>query len=64
MKNDLDNGAPFLPSSIVDNKMYQIVDAITFMELAEKSNSQKMKEVAASLTEESNPVIIEVQLKQ
>ena len=28
MKNDLDNGAPFLPRSIVGNKMYQIIDAI------------------------------------
>lgn len=63
MKNDLDNGAPFLPRSIVGNRMYQIIDAITFMDLASKSNSAKMKEVAAKLTEESNPVIVEVTLK-
>lgn len=64
LKNDLDNGAPFLPCSIVGNKMYQIIDAITFMELAAKTNSTKMKQAAANLTEDSNPVIIEVQLKQ
>ena len=63
MKNDLDNGAPFLPRSIVGNKMYQIIDAITFMDLASKCNSLKMKEVAAKLNEESNPVIVEVTLK-
>lgn len=63
MKNDIDNGAPFLPRSIVGNKMYQIIDAITFMDLASKCNSLKMKEVATKLTEESNPVLVEVTLK-
>lgn len=43
--------------------MYQIIDAITFMDLASKCNSLKMKEVATKLTEESNPVLVEVTLK-
>ena len=63
LENDLDGGAPFYPDKVVGKKMYQIMDAITFVEAAQKSSSAKMKEVAASLTEDSNPVIIEVTLK-
>ncbi|MBR4883588.1 MAG: 6-bladed beta-propeller [Bacteroidales bacterium] len=63
LENDLDGGAPFYPDKVVGKKMYQIMDAITFMEAAQNSSSARMKEVAASLTEESNPVIIEVTLK-
>ena len=62
-KNDLDGGAPFLPSVVKDGKMYQLVNAIDFIEMAEKSTSARMKEVAAQLTEESNPVVVEVTLK-
>ena len=63
LENDLDGGAPFYPDKVVGKKMYQIMDAITFLEAAQKSTSAKMKEVAASLTEDSNPVIIEVTLR-
>ncbi len=62
-KNDLDGGAPFLPSVVKDGKMYQLVNAIDFIEMAEKSTSAGMKEVASQLTEESNPVVVEVTLK-
>lgn len=39
------------------------LDAGKFIELSEKYNSQKMKEIAAQLTDESNPVMIAVTLK-
>ena len=61
--NDLDGGMPFYPIYIKDDKMYQMLDAIDFIEYAEVSNSAKMKEVAATLTEESNPVLVVVTLK-
>lgn len=61
--NDIDNGAPFLPVKIVDGKMYQIIDAASFIEFSKKSSSDKMKKVAATLTEESNPVIVVATLK-
>lgn len=61
--NDLDGGMPFYPIYIKDGKMYQMLDAIDFIEYAEVSNSAKMKEVAATLTEESNPVLVVVTLK-
>ncbi|MBR5855665.1 MAG: 6-bladed beta-propeller [Bacteroidales bacterium] len=61
--NDLDNGVPFWPSLTTQNKMYQLVDAITFIDWAGQFNSPKMKEVASKLTEESNPVLIVVTLK-
>ncbi|MBR7157823.1 MAG: 6-bladed beta-propeller [Bacteroidales bacterium] len=62
--NDLDGGVPFVPRYIKDGRMYQIMDAIRFMDLAERGNSKKMKEVAAQLNEDSNPVLIEVILKK
>ena len=62
--NDLDGGIPFIPRYIKDGKMYQIMDAIRFMDLAEKGNSKRMKEVAAKLNDDSNPVLIEVTLKK
>ena len=61
--NDLDGGINFYPTYIKDGKMYQLVNAIDFIEMAEKSTSAKMKEVAAQLTEDSNPVVVEVTLK-
>ncbi len=62
--NDLDaNGIAFYPKALVNGKMYQLVDAIHFMDIAEKSSSQRMKEVAATLTEESNPVLVVATLK-
>ncbi len=63
-RNDLDNnGITFYPKALANGKMYQLVDAIQFMDIAEKSSSQKMKDVAATLTEESNPVLIVATLK-
>ena len=62
--NDLDaNGIAFYPKALVNGKMYQLVDAIHFMDIAEKSSSQRMKDVAATLTDESNPVLVVVTLK-
>jgi hypothetical protein len=61
--NDLDGGAPFVPRYIKDGKMYQIMEAIRFMDLADKCKSPAMKKVAASMNEDSNPVLIEVVLK-
>ena len=61
--NDLDGGGTFSPMYVACDKMYEIVDAIAFMERAEASGSAGMKQVAAQLTENSNPVIVEVTLK-
>lgn len=62
-KNDIDGGMPFWPVVIKGNKMYQYIDAVTFIEAAAKSSSAKMKEVAATLNEESNPVVVVATLK-
>lgn len=62
-KNDIDGGAPFLPLSSVGNKMYQVLWASDFKKYAEKSTSKKMKEVAATLTDESNSVLVVATLK-
>ena len=61
--NDIDGGMPFWPSKHIGNKLYQFVDAGTFIEMSEKYNSPRMKEIAATLTENSNPVMIEATLK-
>ena len=61
--NDLDGGLPFWPIHIHNNKMYMACDAGKFIELSQKYNSQKMKEVASRINEDSNPVLIEVVLK-
>lgn len=61
--NDLDGGMPFWPTKHIGNKLYQFVDAGTFIEMSKKYNSPRMKEIAATLTEDSNPVIIEATLK-
>ena len=61
--NDIDGGMPFMPSFIKDNAMYAVVDAVKFIACAASSSSVKMKEIAATLTEESNPVLIKVELK-
>ncbi len=62
-ENDLDNGAPFRVMATSGNKMYQFISALDFISLADKYNSPKMKEVAAGLNEESNPVLVAVTLK-
>ena len=61
--NDIDGGMPFWPTKHIGNKLYQFVDAVTFIEMSEKYNSPRMKEIAATLTEDSNPVMIEATLK-
>ncbi|MBR5855871.1 MAG: 6-bladed beta-propeller [Bacteroidales bacterium] len=61
--NDIDGGMPVNPTYIFNNRMYQIVDAADFIEYAKKGSSQKMKEIAAQLTEESNSVIVAATLK-
>ncbi len=61
--NDIDNGIPFWPVAVTSDKMYSFMSADVFIKEAEKSNSQKMKDVAATLTEESNPVIVVATLK-
>ncbi len=61
--NDIDNGIPFWPVAVTSGKMYSFMSADIFIEEAAKSNSEKMKQVAATITEESNPVIIVATLK-
>ena len=61
--NNLDGGMAFYPSAIANGKMYQIVDAADFIDAAELTESEKMMDVAATLTEESNPVLIVCTLK-
>ena len=63
LNDNIENCEPFWPDHIIGNKMYRIVSADLFIEEAEKSNSQKMKDVAATLTDESNPVIVVATLK-
>ena len=61
--NDIDGGPNFLPTYIKDGYMYQLVNAIDFIDQAELTASPEAKEVALHLTEESNPVLIAVKLK-
>lgn len=57
--NDIDGGLSFWPQHISrDGKMVSVISAIDFIDAAKESKSQKMKEVAATLTEESNPVVM------
>lgn len=61
--NNLDGGAPFLPSHMIGNRMYQFIDAAKFIDLAGKCRSAKMKEVASRLKPTSNPVMVVAKLK-
>lgn len=61
--NNLDGGAPFLPSCLIGNRMFQFIDAAKFIDLAGKCRSAKMKEVAAKLKPNSNPVMVVAKLK-
>lgn len=61
--NDIDNGAPFMPKYFSGNLMFDCIEAIDFIEYAEKSGSEEMKRVAATLNEESNPVLVMATLK-
>ena len=59
--NDIDGGISFWPQHISrDGKMVSVIGAIDFIDAAKESKSQKMKEVATTLTEESNPVVMVV----
>ena len=62
-ENDIDGGAPFVIKFMDGNKLYQVIEAIDFIDFADRSNSAKMKAVAATLTEESNPVLVVATLK-
>lgn len=61
--NDVDSGVAFTPFYLKDDIMYQIIDAMTFIEAARESGSPQMQSIAAQLTDESNPVIMAVQLQ-
>lgn len=61
--NNLDGGAPFLPSCLIGNCMFQFIDAAKFIDLAGKCRSAKMKEVASKLKPTSNPVMVVAKLK-
>ncbi len=62
-KNDIDGGINFVPRFSSANCMYRVENADKFIEYAAQSNSAKMKEIAAVITEESNPVLIKVVLR-
>ena len=62
-ENDIDGGAPFVIKFMDGNKLYQVIEAIDFIDFADRSNSAKMKAVAETLTEESNPVLVVATLK-
>jgi len=59
LENDIDGGPSFWPLRVSpDGQMVAIIQAIDFIDAAKESNSAKMKEIAAKLTDESNPVIM------
>ncbi|MDD2584072.1 MAG: 6-bladed beta-propeller [Bacteroidales bacterium] len=59
IENDIDGGISFWPQYVSrDGKMVAIIQAFDFIEAAKESNSAYMKEIAATLTEESNPVVM------
>ena len=61
--NDIDYGMPFYPRFYSKNKLYDYVSAASFIEFAEKMGCQPLKRIAATLNEESNPVLVEVTLR-
>ena len=57
--NDInDDALLFMPELCRGNKMYELIDAIDFIDMAECSSSPKIKAIAATITEESNPVLV------
>ena len=56
--NDIDGGLPFNPVIIKGDKMFQFVDAYNFIKYSKECSSPKVKEIAASLTEDSNHVMV------
>ena len=61
--NDIDGGAPFAPDAVYGDKIYQVIDAIHFIELSKEYGSPEMKEIAKGLDENSNPVLVVATLK-
>ena len=62
--NDIDGGLPFNPVIIKGDKMFQFVDAYNFIKYSKECSSPKVKEIAASLTEDSNHVMIIAHFKK
>ncbi len=59
LENDIDGGPSFWPLHVSrDGQMIAIIQAIDFIEAAKECNSAEMKSIAATLTDESNPVIM------
>ncbi|PKP06921.1 MAG: hypothetical protein CVU10_05020 [Bacteroidetes bacterium HGW-Bacteroidetes-5] len=64
LRNDIDNGIPFWPSYISkDGEMIMSIPALNFIELSKEYDSPEMKKIAATLNENSNPVMVVVKLK-
>jgi len=63
--NDIDGGIAFWPiNHSPQGELIMPLSAIQFIDAAEKSKSPEMKRVAATLKEDSNPVIVVVKLKK
>ena len=62
--NDIDGGLPFNPVIIKGDKMFQFVDAYNFIKYSKECSSPKVKEIAASLTEDSNHVMVIAHFKK
>lgn len=59
LENNIDGGPSFWPLHVSrDGQMIAIIQAIDFIEAAKECNSAEMKRIAATLTDESNPVIM------
>ncbi|MBQ3176060.1 MAG: 6-bladed beta-propeller [Bacteroidales bacterium] len=63
LNNDIDDGIPFKIDNMYGNKLYQVIDAETFINLAKKTKSERAKEIASVITPDSNPVVIIATLK-
>ena len=63
--NDIDGGVAFWPiNHSPQGELIMPLSAIQFIDAAEKSKSPEMKRVAATLKEDSNPVIVVVKVKK
>lgn len=61
--NDIDDGAPFWPTTSSEDAIYQTIEAVKFIEWSEISGSEKMKQIASTLTYDSNPVLVVAKLR-
>lgn len=62
--NDIDGGVAFWPiNHSPQGELVMPLSAIEFIDAAEKSKSPEMKRIAATLNENSNPVMVVVKLK-